>query len=463
MPLTKLIAPSPAPSFLQAIHCTKKFSWASELRHLLSTKTLNVCWWPVFMFRQRKLTYSALFRECAELPGFKALWQTIQKGSFAYNRLFLKLPLFRQNKETDIADILTLLLFFGDEFIDGVSCEAGNKFILEILDGKNRKAEMKIKIIDEKPQVYFLFSMEELLPASILEKKNKKYNTSYRNLIHLLHRLQDMLNTCLGKIPGKLGYKAAVKITEAVNTCLESYLNDLKSNARSEKIISPAAVLEFHELKTAFMQTRLLELRCLLTKKESLLTSVQMQGWLDVMRVVQIFDDIQDIVVDDGFQDNYVISVAAIFFPEEWNWFVQNRENLQKKESLQLLSVQMPRTFEHCFRLAATKINSMNWEQQKIMHYVIFRAGYELFSFAAEKNKDFLDKIYTQIKINLGEENEGRASVLALETCMLVPAFRKKILSLADITFSYLLHYNLFIIPDEEKIIMFKRLRKKLT
>src|SRR5262245_3318738 len=83
-----------------------KFSWATEMRHLLSRKLLKIVWWPLFKFQQRWFTDSPFMLSCREMPEFDKLWGTIQKGAFAYNNLFLGLSPFRRHA-TDLADITT--------------------------------------------------------------------------------------------------------------------------------------------------------------------------------------------------------------------------------------------------------------------------------------------------------------------------------------------------------------------
>ena len=58
------------------------------------------------------------------------------------------------------------------------------------------------------------------------------------------------------------------------------------------------------------MQKKLLGLRCILANKEQLMKSTQAVGWMDIMRVIQIYDDIQDTLIDDGLQDNILLSIA---------------------------------------------------------------------------------------------------------------------------------------------------------
>src|SRR5687767_12534822 len=127
---TNLAIPYRAPLPLQSTSNYDRFSWANEFKNIFSCKSLNFLLWPVFKNKQRRFTRSTVFKLCRPLPGFLNLWKTIQKGSFAYNTLFLNInPLKRASSCTDLADVTTLALFFGDEFIDGIRLSAGKDFI----------------------------------------------------------------------------------------------------------------------------------------------------------------------------------------------------------------------------------------------------------------------------------------------------------------------------------------------
>src|SRR4029079_18113194 len=146
------------------------------------------------------------------------------------------------------------------------------------------------------------------------------------------------------------------------------------------------------------MQKKLLDLRCVLVDKEDIMNSSQAAGWMNIMRVLQLYDDIQDVVVDDGQQDNIPLSLAFHHFPEEWDWFCLNKKLLaEKNQTSYLLSLYMPGSFSWCMQLAAEKIKTLNWEQQKIMHYLLFRCQFVLYQadFPTNGNGDcFLNEFY---------------------------------------------------------------------
>src|SRR6185369_10607047 len=322
MPLPRNHLAIPATNYppLQAYPCNNKFSWRSELNHLTSRKVLNICWWPVFKFHQRWFTRSDFLLSCKKLPGFPKLWKTIQKGSFAYNTLFLGVNPFYQPK-TDLADITTLALFFGDEFIDGLCEITGKDFIKKLLEEEPEKFNLKVKADKNIVKLEYCFDLGTVLPSHVLGEINAKYGISYLKFYKLLQHFLDLINKSLERLPFSKAEKTAQKIADACNTCFKSFLHDVNTPPEPGMIREVETVLHFHESKTAWMQKKLLDLRCVLVDKEEIMNSSQAAGWMDIMRVIQIYDDIQDVAIDDGLQDNIVLSAAFHHFTSEWEWF----------------------------------------------------------------------------------------------------------------------------------------------
>ena len=434
------------------------FSWAPELRHLLSIKFLKILGWPFFKFRQRWFTHSAFIKSCKKLPGFKQLWNTIQKGAYAYNSLFLGLSPFCRH-QTDLADITTLALFFGDEFIDGLAETAGKPFIRQLLKEHQQLFYLQMKIRTNKASIRYYFDLNELLPAEILRQVNSKYKISYYKFYELLRHFLELINKYLDNLPATKAEKIARKITDACNSCFESFLHDV-NRPHSDVVPDVTSVLHFHESKTAYMQEKLLELRCILAGKEEMMYSIQTPGWLDIMRVVQIYDDIQDMVIDDGLQDNILLSVAFHYFPQEWTWFSTHR-NLLQQENLRLVlfSRYMPGSMEYCMRLAGDKIKTMNWEQQKIMHYLLFRNKYILYKKNKEEDcqNDFLFQFYKQVKDIMPHLSIEMIKAFVIDTFMHVKEARKKILDTVDFSKAYQLQYDLFLLSASDKAAIFDK------
>ncbi len=465
LPQNSPVLIAPAYPTLQHYAHDVKFSWASECMHLFSFRTLHIIGWPLFALRQRRLDQLALLKSCNAIPGFSDLWRTIQKGSFAYNRLFLRANPFH-SPATDLADITTLALFFGDEFIDGIAGVAGKPVIRQFIKNDPDRFYLKKKIASNKVLLQYRFNLKRLLHPGIWKQVNAKYQINYQQFYDLLGSFLQLINKQLGKLAFTIAEKTADKIADACNTCFDSFLHDVNSCPETGKIVSPPSVQNFHELKTAYMQIKLLELRCILTGKEEAMLSVQSRGWVDIMRVIQIYDDIHDAAIDAGIQDNLFLSIASYYFPVEWEWFILHKHKInQQKQNPVLLSLYMPCTMEHCLRLAADKIKTMNWEQQKIMHYLLFKNQYLLFTERDDKdlttrNSGFLEQFYDRIKIRMPHLSQEAIRSYAIDTCVHLPGIRKQLLGKIGFSMAYQLRYNLLSVPTETKAAVFEKMRK---
>ncbi|TMI69179.1 MAG: hypothetical protein E6H09_20680 [Bacteroidetes bacterium] len=447
------------PPYLHAYPGGGKFSWSSELQHLTSRKFISILWWPVFTSSQRWFTQSDFFLSCKKLPEFYDLWKTIQKGAFAYNTLFFRMTPLRRSA-TDLADITTLALFFGDEFIDGIATTAGKPFIRGLVKEDPELFYMQVKIKAGKVILTYRFNLPALVPASVMQEINPKYEISYQRFYEILQYFLRLINEYIGRLPKPVAEKAAYKIADACNTCIESFLHDVNSCPVPGSIREVPIVQHFHELKTAYMQKKLLELRCILVGKEEVMSSTQASGWLDIMRVVQIYDDIHDPVIDDGVQDNILLSIACHYFPKEWEWFCANKQRLEKEDNRSLLfSLYMPCSMEHCLQLASSKITTMNWEQQKIMHYLIFKNNYVLYKENADQHisndDDFLLRLYLQVKDKMTHLPPQAIKSYVINTCVHLRKERKQLLDRLNHSERYQLRYNLLSLSPETKANIF--------
>jgi hypothetical protein len=208
------------------------------------------------------------------------------------------------------------------------------------------------------------------------------------------------------------------------------------------------------------MQKKLLELRCTLVNKEDVMNSTQASGWLDIMRVIQIYDDIHDPVLDDGLQDNILLSIACHYFPDEWEWFCANKLLLEQQMNKSLLlSMHMPCSMEHCLQLASDKITAMNWEQQKIMHYLIFKNKYVLYKentdHGIEDKSGFLLQFYLRVKDRMPHLSVQAIKSYAINTCIHLKKEKKQLLRKVNFSTAYQLRYNLLSLSAETKATIF--------
>jgi hypothetical protein len=446
---------------LQVYAGSHRFSWTAELRHILSRKFLKIVWWPLFKLQQRWFTRSGFMRSCREMPEFDRLWRTIQKGAFAYNNLFLGLSPFRRHA-TDLADITTLALFFGDEFIDGLAETAGKPFVQKLIASDNQQFHLYKRVHGNKVSLHYRFRLDQLLSPEILNQLNEKYHISYQKFYELLHNFLRLMNEYLGRLNFEKAEKVAGRIADSCNTCLASFLHDVHTCSDHCHLQNEASVLHFHESKTAYMQERLLELRCALADKEQAMFSIQIPGWLDVMRVVQIYDDIQDMIIDDGLQDNLVLSTAYHYFPDEWNWFCSHkRKSKLQNEQYLLLALYMPCSLQHCMQLAADKIKTMNWEQQKIMHYLLLKNKYLVYREDFFPKDDFLFNFYWCIKNRMAHLPPEAVKSFVIDICIHLKETRRPMLRNVGFSTAYQLRYNLFTLSHQDKALIFDKVFAK--
>ncbi len=446
-----------------------KFSWGIEIRHLLSSNFLSIICWPVFTFKQRHLTESNLLKTCQQLPGFSSLWKTIQKGSFAYNTLLLGIvPLKSNSNITDLADITTLTLFFGDEFIDGVCAAAGKHCIEKMFRANPVDFYVRVKQEGNSITVNVDFERIKKLSPQVFDAVNDKYGITYGELYKLLQSFFAMINYQLLQFPLLKRQRIAGKIADVCNNCLDSYKHDVLHKPVQDAAYKCSGVFTYHELKTRLMQKKLLELRCLLADKEHIMHCVDVEGWLDIMSVVQIYDDMQDVVVDDGVQDNLVLYTARRYYKQEWNWFVANKRLLGKsKHAAFLVSLNMPLSINACLSEAGNYIRLMNWEQQKIMHYLLRKNWFVPVRGNCGIAFDgcghlTLSAIYNHLEKKMEGTTEETLKSHAIETCFHYAPARKKLLQQVDFTTAYQLRYNLLLLSKAAKASIFNRVYDSL-
>jgi hypothetical protein len=460
-PQTQPIVIAPAYSVLTRNEDCHDFSWTKELDHIFSRKFLNIAWWPVFKLRQNWRMDSAFFRNCRQLPGFENLWKTIQKGSFAYNTLFLGITPFHRSS-THLADVTTLALFFGDEFIDGICETAGKPLIRQLVNSGVSDFYMRKKVKNDFVQLEYLFDLKQMLPSEVMQTINPKYKITYNVFYDLLQTFLSLMNNGLCALPFEKAEVVADKIAAACNNCLDSYLHDVNCCPEQETTADTHKLLHFHETKTRHMQRKLLELRCVLAEKEYLMRNVEAQSWLDIMSVVQIYDDMQDVALDDGIQDNLVLCIARCHFPAEWKWFLANKQLLHSKNNALLLSLHMPCSIQACLQLITDKIKTMNWEQQKIMHYVLSKNWFIAIKDSEEtivkhkkRKPELLRSLYQKIKEQMPHLTTVHVKSYIIETCFLLAPVRKYILKKTRISVAYQLRYNLLSMSSEAKATVF--------
>ena len=114
---------------------------------------------------------------------------------------------------------------------------------------------------------------------------------------------------------------------------------------------------------------------------------------------------------------------------------------------------------EYYFQLASDKIKAMNWEQQKIMHYLIFKNKYVLYKENTDESitdkGGFLLQFYLRIKERMPHLPVQAVKSYAINTCIHLKEERKQLLRKVNFSTAYQLRYNLLLLTDEAKAAIF--------
>jgi len=112
-------------------------------------------------------------------------------------------------------------------------------------------------------------------------------------------------------------------------------------------------------------------------------------------------------------------------------------------------------------QLAAGKIKTMNWEQQKIMHYLLLKNKYLVYRQDFFPKDDFLFNFYWNIKNRMGHLSQESIKSFAIDTCIHLKETRRELLKNVGFSTAYQLRYNLFILSHQEKALVFDKVIAK--
>src|SRR4030095_16472477 len=106
------------------------------------------------------------------------------------------------------------------------------------------------------------------------------------------------------------------------------------------------------------------------------------------------------------------------------------------------LSLYMPCSIQHCMQLASDKIKTMNWEQQKIMHYLLLKNEYTIYRENLFPKDDVLFNFYWYVKNKMEHLTPESIKSFIIDICMHVKETRRELLKSADLSSAYQLRYN---------------------
>ena len=427
--------------------------WTDEVAHWFDPINFYVYLWQPVRWRNHFLTKHSFFKTAFQLPHFNTLWDNICKGSFAYNTFLFRKPAFSKNyNNTFLADLTCLALLFGDEFIDGVCSEISKEKVRQLLKENGNTFYLSVNDHIDHPQLEYSFDLYKLLPESVWKLKNEKYSIDYNEFYQLLRSLLDLMNGRLKKMDRAIAKKAADKIKEACDLCFDTFIHDVKDTPVQLYYRGMIPPTEWHEKKNRSIQMRLLELRCVLLDKPIDLFEKKFNGWLDIISTMQVYDDMQDCRGDEQFQDNLLLAFASGNFPEEMEWFHQNKKQTVDDEQWRIeVSLNMPRSVYLCTKFTKDRmVQNMSWVQKKICNYLWknnwFKPKHVLQT--TIRFEEVLEKTFPVFTLTKSE-TEWRS--YALEVCFHDKQLKKQVLSKAGFLEKYFLFFNFLHMSSFEK------------
>jgi len=455
-------------SYLHVVKDTGEISdWKNEIAHWFDPINFYVYLWQPVRLQSYFLTRHPFFKTAFKLPHFNTLWDNICKGSFAYNTFLYRKPAFSKNyRNTFLADLTCLALLFGDEFIDGICNEVGKATVQQLLKENGNKFYLNIKRTEAGyPELEYSFDLYKLIPKKLWQIRNDKYGVTYDKFYELLKELLDLMNKRLTKMDRLVAERSAIKIKEACDLCFDTFIHDVKDTPVQVyyKGLIPPTV--WHEKKNRSIQLKLLELRCVLFNKPVDRFEKKINGWLDIISTMQVYDDMQDCRADDDFQDNLLLAFASGNFPEEMKWFHENKKKFYDDEEWRMqISINMPCSSYLCTKFSKDRMmTNMNWVQKKICNYLWKNNWFKPAHAFDKKSKPEIAKrfngiLYKTFPVYQLTKSETEWKSFALEISFHDRQLRKYVLSKASFRKRYFLFFNFLLMSSFEKTELVKEI-----
>jgi hypothetical protein len=439
--------------------------WKEEIVQWLAPINSYILSWPLIRLRNRFLTNHLFFKKAFTLPHFNKLWGNICKGSFAYNTFLFRISTIRKNyNNTFLADLTCLALLFGDEFIDGICNEIGKEKIRQLLKENGNTFYLSVNNESAFPELEYSFDLYSLIPERVWELKNEKYRISYKGFYELLKTLLELINNRLKKLDRSIATTSAVKIKEACDLCFDTFIHDVKDTPVQLHYHEMIPPIYWHEKKNRSIQLKLLELRAILLNKQIGSFEKDFRGWLDIISTMQVYDDMQDCRSDDQFQDNLLLAFASANFPQEMEWFHENKRKILDDEQWRIqVSMNMPCASYLCIKFTKDKMTGgMNWTQKKICNYLWRNNWFNSTTNTGKRNKketsnrlyEIIEKAFPVYELT-GSEAEWKS--YAFEIAFHDRELKKYILLKTNWLKRYFLHCNFIQMNSIEKTELIKK------
>lgn len=348
------------------------FSLRSETSRFLRFSKTMVWAYPLAHLMRWHIRKNRKLKQILQFPELLPVRNNIEKGSFAYDSLLFRLPFFKllQNK-SHLANLVCLAILFGDEFIDGIADTYGKENTGKLLKNESYDFDLQFRETAKSFELYYAFDICELLPLDVLHTVNSKYEISYASFYrHLLFLLEEM-NRHLKKLDKETAKEAALLVCKVCNLCFETYKTDV---AGFHADYTLEELLHYQKSKDDDIINILLTLRAVLLNKRQLQYQKEFSSWSSMVRCMQLYDDMEDAAKDCDFQMNLCCWFARNYFPDEWVFLQQEKEQLKQLKGPALnasIALNMPGScilvMQYARHIACTKLN---WVQRKITNYL---------------------------------------------------------------------------------------------
>lgn len=327
---------------------------------------------PVGIYMRRRIRKNKRLNHIMQFNELLQVRNNIEKGSFAYDTiLFNQTPLQLLKNKSHLANLVCLAILFGDEFIDGVANEHGGANMQRLLNNNQFSYYLQYRQSDKGYELYYEFDICDVLPKDVQERINKKYGISYKAFYSHLQFLLREMNLYLNKSGDEKTADSAELICRVCNRCFDTYKADINEFNENHSL---AQLLQYQKNKDEDIIQILLTLRAVLLNRKQLQYQKHFGSWGSMVRSMQLYDDMQDVAVDCGFQMNTVIFFAKNYFTGEWQWLQQNKKAIQELNGLQLhntICYHMPGSCILTLQYARNISHSrLCWVQRKIQNYL---------------------------------------------------------------------------------------------
>ncbi len=351
----------------------QQFSFGKEAKQFLGFSGTMIWSFPVAIVMRWQIRKNPRLKKILQFQPLIAVRNNIEKGSFAYDTLLFRENIFSIIKnKSHLANLVCLAILFGDEFLDGIAKEYGKKETKELIfhSGLNFYLQKRTSA-SGCCELFYEFDICSLIPQKILSSFNSKYNISYEEFYqHLLYLLSEM-NRQLKKFSPEKALTCAELICKICNRCFDTYKVDVGC---FNEFYSLQELEGYQRSKDDDIIIQLLNLRAELLNKRTLQYQKQFSSWSNIIRSMQLYDDMEDAAYDCDYQMNTCCWIARTYFNNEWQWLLTHKDaikDLPPNEINIVIALNMPGSCMLVIQYAKNiSTEKLNWVQQKIVNYL---------------------------------------------------------------------------------------------